>query len=131
MNTTRFLIRRDRAWGWLLVPFGATNSRSYVAIDAEQRTLDVRFGFLFHERIAIDNIASAEPTSWPLLAGIGWRTNLVSRIGLIGSYGEVVRLRLKTPQLMTMPIPVRCSTLCISVVNRDAFLGELRGLQQA
>lgn len=131
MNTTRFLIRRDRAWAWLLVPFGGTNARSYVAIDAEKRTLDVRFGFLFHERIAIDDIQLAEPTSWPLLGGIGWRTNLVSRIGLIGSYEEVVRLRLKKPQRMTMPIPIRCSTLCISVLNRDAFLDELHRLQQA
>lgn len=125
---TRFAMRRDPIWVPLLVPFGATASRSFAEIDGD--ALDVRFGFLFHERIPLAEIEQAEPIDWNLLRGIGWRTNLVDRVGLIGSTEGVVCLSLRAPRRMTMPLPVSCRALSISLADRDGFLSALATAQK-
>lgn len=126
--STRFAMRRDWFWQPALIPFGATASRSYAEIGDD--SLDVRFGFLFYQRIPLAEIEHAEPIDWDVLAGIGWRTNLVDRIGLIGSTKGVVRLRLRAPRRMTMPFPVACRALSISLADRDGFLSALATAQK-
>ncbi len=106
---------------WL---FGGTESRSYV--ETESDTLHVRFGFLFDERIPFENIVSIERTDWPLLSGIGWRTNFVDSIGVVGSYSNVVKLRLSPSIRMSILFPVKVEFLYVSVEDPDALIAEVR-----
>ena len=78
----RFPIRRSPWWVPLLLLFGATPGRSYVEL-ADDR-LVARFGWLFHHSFPLADIEGAGRRSWPLLYGIGWRSNLFGVIGLIG-----------------------------------------------
>lgn len=108
----------------LLAAFGGTAERSYV--DFEPNSLHVQFGWLFNERIPYNLIRTAERAKWPWFGGLGWRTNLIDTIALVGSYENVVRLRLSEPQRMRLLTRMACDTLYISVENPDAFLAELQ-----
>jgi len=108
----------------LLWLFGGTDERSYVEIDGD--TLHVRFGFLFDERIPIANIVEVERQHWPLLAGIGWRTNLIDSIALVGSRSNVVRLEVSPRIRMKVLWPVNVRSLYVSVDEPDAFVAEIR-----
>jgi len=108
----------------LLWLFGGTEGRSYVEI--EDDTVHVRFGFLFDERIPIASIALVERQPWPLLAGIGWRTNLIDSIAVVGSRTGVVRLKLSPRKWMKVLFPVNVESLYVSVDDPDAFVAEIR-----
>lgn len=108
----------------LLWLFGGTDARSYVEIEGE--TLHIRFGFLFDERIPIDNITQVERQAWPMLAGIGWRTNLIDSIAVVGSYQNVVRLKLAPRKWMKVLLPVNVESLYVSVDDPDAFVAEIQ-----
>ena len=108
----------------LLWLFGGTDARSYVEIDGD--TVHIRFGFLFDERIPIANIVEIERQHWPALAGIGWRTNLIDSIAVVGSYSNVVRIKLSPRIWMKVLLPVRVESLYVSVDDPDAFVAEIR-----
>lgn len=108
----------------LLWLFGGTDARSYVEIEGD--TLHVRFGFLFDERIPIADIVLIERQEWPLLAGIGWRTNLIDSIAVVGSRSNVVRLKLSPRRWMKVLLPVHVESLYVSVDDPDAFVSEIR-----
>jgi hypothetical protein len=89
----RFQIRIDSIWRALLLLGGATRDNSHVELtDAGVR---FRFGLLFDRLIPYEDVKAVFARSWPLLYGIGWRSNLRGVIGLIGSYHDVVEVRLK------------------------------------
>ena len=77
----------------LLVLFGGTAGRSYLELTGD--ALVARFGWLFHRRFPLKDIEGAARRSWPLLYGIGWRSNLLGIIGLIGSHAGVVEIRFR------------------------------------
>jgi len=113
-------------WRPVLWPFGGTGARSYVEIGAE--VLRVRFGWLFDRYIPLAEIEDVRRGSWPWYGGIGWRTNLVSRIGLVGSYSGIVDIALKSRRLTWLLIlPIPCKRLTVSLEDPDGFVEALRG----
>jgi len=122
-ETTRFPIRRSPWWATLLLLFGATPGRSYVELAGDR--LVARFGWLFNYSFPLADIEEAEMRSWPLVYGIGWRTNLSGVIGLIGSGGNVVEVRLRRGRWVWMVLPLPCNRLAVSLEDPEAFLEAL------
>lgn len=122
-EATRFPIRRDPWWVPLLVPYGATSGRSYVELADDQ--LVARFGWLFDYSFPLAGIEGAGPRSWPWLYGIGWKSNVFGVIGLIGSYRNVVEVRLKRRRWIWMLLPWSCNRLAVSMEDPEAFLEAL------
>jgi hypothetical protein len=104
--------------------FGGTAERSFVEFDGD--SLHVRFGFLFDERIPLQRISSVERARWPLIGGLGWRTNFIDTVALVGSYSDVVRLRLSPPVSVRMLTRMNCESLYVSVADPDALVAEVR-----
>ena len=103
---------------------GATSGRSYVEID--EISLRVRFGWLFDYTFPISDVESARCSNWPLYFGLGWRTTLGGRIGLIGSLKGVVEVRLGDGHRVNMVIPrLRCNRLFISLEEPEGFTSVL------
>ena len=89
----RFQIRIDPVWRPLLLAGGATRENSYAELT--DPGVRFRFGLLFDRLIPYEDVKAVFGRSWPFLYGIGWRSNLRGVIGLIGSYHDVVEVRLK------------------------------------
>ena len=117
----RFPIRRSSVWVPLLVLFGGTADRSYLEISGD--ALVARFGWLFHHRFPLGDIEGAARRSWPLLYGIGWRSNLLGVIGLIGSHAGVVEIRFRRWLWMLLPLPF--DRLAVSLKEPETFLEAL------
>jgi len=122
-EATRFPILRSSWWAPLLSLFGATPERSYVEL-ADGR-LVARFGWLFNYSFPLADIEGAGPRSWPLLHGVGWRSNLFGVIGLIGARENVVEVRLKQRRWVWMLLPLSCNRLAVSLEDPAAFLEAL------
>ena len=122
-ETTRFPIRRDPWWAPLLFLLGGTPGRSYVELAGDR--LVARFGWLFHHTFLLTDIEGARRRSWPWLYGIGWRSNFIGLIGLIGSRGNVVEMRFKRRQRMWLLLPVSINRLAVSLEDPEAFLEAL------
>jgi hypothetical protein len=123
-TTRRFQIKRD---GWvrpLLWPFGGTGSRSYLAITPDG--LRLRFGWFFNRTIRFDEITAVRQASWPWWGGIGWRSNLVGRIGLVGSYSGIVDISLRRRRWVWMALlPLPCDRHTVSLEDPEGFVGTL------
>ncbi len=118
----RFPILVSPIWKPFLLPFGVTEERSYVEIDDGE--LRVRFGWFGHT-FALDQIESAGREDWPLWGGIGWRTNFVGTVGLIGTYVNVVKIDFKEGQRVRMVLPLSCARLYVSVGNPQTLVATL------
>lgn len=115
----------------LLLALGATRGGSFVEVDG--RELRVRFGPLFDERLPLAEIAEVlQPAHWPLIGGIGWRTDFRGAVGLIGSTRGVVLVRLARPRrvrLFLLPLSLR--ELYVSLEQPAEFAAELRSRLRA
>ncbi len=120
----RFPIRMSPLWRPLLLPFGGTSQRSYVEL--EDGALHVRFGWLFDHRFPLSQVEAASPSHWPLLGGIGWRTNFRGTVGLIGTYANVVEIRFKERQRVRMLLPTSCERLYLSLQKPHDFISALQ-----
>ncbi len=124
-DVQRFRIIRA---GWarpLLLLFGATDGQSYVEV--RSNSIYARFGWHRIE-IPLASIRSAVPSSWPWYAGIGWRSNLRSTLGLIGTYEGIVKLAIDPPQpTRLLLIPFRVRDLYLSLEDPSGFLAALDG----
>ncbi len=119
----RFPILLSPFWRPLLLPFGGTPTRSYVEL--EDGALHVRFGWLFDHRFPLSQVEAASPSHWPLLGGIGWRTNFRGTVGLIGTYVNVVEIRFKERQRLRMLLPTSCERLYLSLTEPRDFIAAL------
>ncbi len=119
----RFPLLLSPYWRPLLLPFGGTPKRSYVEL--EDGALHVRFGWLFNHRFPLSQVEAASPSHWPLLAGIGWRTNFRGTVGLIGTYVNVVEIRFKERQRLRMLLPTSCERLYLSLAEPRDFIAAL------
>ena len=120
----RFQISITQLAQLFMIPFGVTRARAYARL--QDGDLRLRFGPMFDERIALENIGSAEIARWPRWAGLGPRTNFRGSIGLVGAYGDVVKLTLKEPVgAHLFVVPVSCSRLYLSLEHPEAFLKEI------
>lgn len=119
-NPDTFRIRRS---GWvrpLLFLFTATESRCRVEIGATG--LRARFGW-YRIEIPYDAVTSVRRERWPWYAGIGWRTNLRSIIGLIGSYDGVVEVAVDPPvRTRLLGIPFGVQQFYVSMEEPDRFV---------
>ncbi len=119
----RFPILLSPFWRPLLLPFGGTQKSSYDEL--EDGTLRVRFGWLFDHRFPLSQVEAASPSHWPLLGGIGWRTNFCGTVGLIGTYVNVVEIRFKERQRVRMLLPTSCDRLYLSLAEPRDFIAAL------
>ena len=96
MTEQRFAMRLDSWWQPLLLAGGATPENSYVEL--RENDVRLRFGFLFDQTLALSDIESVQEMTWPWWYGVGWRTNFLGQLALIGSHRGVVELKLRQPQ---------------------------------
>ena len=122
--SNRFEMRVDAFWRPLIVPLGGTDARSYAEI-TDDGQLHVRFGFPFDHTFPIASIERVEGARPPWWAGIGWRTNFASSIGLLGSHDGCVEIHFREPTTINMPLPSRCERLTISLKLPREFLAAL------
>ena len=121
-STMHFQIRIDPIWRVPLLIGGAIRVNSHVALTDEG--VRVRFGLLFDRLVPYDDIKAVFGRSWPFLYGIGWRSNLRGVIGLVGSYHDVVEVRLnkRGPRAWGL-FPV--DRICVSLEEPERFIYEL------
>jgi hypothetical protein len=106
----------------MLRTFGTTRETSYLAI--EGGALEVSMGRWFHERIALDQIASLAPSDWPWWGGLGVKVGHHG-VGVVGSSENIVNIKLKTTQKVHVVVVVEVEQLWVSVEDRDGFLAAL------
>jgi hypothetical protein len=122
-TAARYTICRDPWWVPLLVLFGATRKRSYVAVDDEW--VEVRFGF-FWRRFPRAHVVGARTVRRGGGYDIGWHTNLLGAVMINGSLKGLVELRLGPPERFRLLfVPVRCSRLYLSLEDPGGFLRAL------
>ncbi len=114
----RFPIRVDPIWRSFLLAGGATRRNAYVELT--DNGIHFRFGLLFDRTVPYSDVKAAFRRSWPLWYGIGWRSNLRGAIGLIGSYEDIVEVRLKKRTRAWLVFP--CDRIAVSVEQPDAFI---------
>lgn len=117
-----FKIRVDAIWKAPLFLGGATTENSYVELG--EGAIRFRFGILFDRAVGYDNVRAVFPRSWPFLYGIGWRTNLRGVIGLVGSYHDVVEVRL-TRRIGRAWGLFPVDRICVSLEEPERFVLEL------
>ena len=122
-EATRFPILRSPVAAALLSIFGGTPDRSY--LELTDGRLTARFGWLFNHSFPLADIEGAGRRSWPLLYGVGWRSNLFGVVGLIGARENVVEVRLKQRRWVWMLLPLPCNRLAVSLEDPEAFLEAL------
>ena len=120
----RFQIARAPWLRPVLAVLGATEAGSF--IDVEFDAIDIRFGF-FHQRIARRELGSVSVIGRaPWYAGLGWRTNLNGRVGLIGARVDLVRIELTSSRWMFVGVPVRAHELVVCVEHPAQFIEAVR-----
>jgi hypothetical protein len=124
----RFSMQLSPFWLPLLVLFSATPSRSFLEINGNM--MRVRFGFFYHT-FSCDDVESAKARNWPLLFGIGWRTDFVGLLGLIGSYRNVVEIKFRTRHHVNMVVPhLRCNRMAVSLKDPKRLLAFLENYRK-
>ncbi len=119
----RHPIRIDSIWRpLLLVGGGATRDNSYV--DVSERGVIFRMGPFFNRTLSYGDIKSVFSRGWPWLYGIGWRTNFRGVIGLVGSYQNVVEVRLNR-RIRRFLLLFPCDRICVSLDDPAAFIRDL------
>jgi hypothetical protein len=117
----RYYMRVDPWWRPLLLVGGVTRENSYVEFDDHDVTFC--FGILFGQTVPRSQIASIKRRDWPIWIGVGWRTDFINSVGLIGSYSNVVEIELKEP--ITFWRFARCTRLAASLEQPDEFIAAL------
>ena len=121
----RFPIKRSPWWRPLLALFGATAARAYLEVDRER--VVARFGW-YRLEVPRAQVAAVEPVRGQWWWGIGWRSDLWSRLGLIGATAPVLCLRLASPhRTRLLGVPLRLRELYVSVDDPAAVRAALEG----
>jgi hypothetical protein len=119
----RFQILRSGGFSWLLRLFGASAAKSFVAVTPSG--LHVRFGPFAQDipRAEVQAVSlHAETVPW-FRTGIGWRTDLMGKVALIGAPRNVVRIELNPERkVWLMGIRVTMRELFISLEEPQRFI---------
>jgi hypothetical protein len=118
----RFQMRIDPLWQPMLLPFGGFHSGSFAEVTDD--SVRFRFGLLFDRTFPLSDVAGARRREAHWWHGIGWRSNLLGRIGLLGSHSGVVEVRFKQRTRAFGVFP--CDSIAISLQDPDGFLGALK-----
>ena len=117
----RYPISIAPLWRFWLLPFGISQKSAFAELNEDG--LLVRFGFTEY-RISREEISSASLSTWPIWAGVGWRTDLAGTLALIGAPGRAVDLRLREhTRLGLFGIP--CERLVVTVENPGRFVAAI------
>jgi hypothetical protein len=117
----RFAARIDPIWRPVLLPFGVRESGSYAEV--RNHGIHIHFGFLFERTFELDEIESASRWQPSWLYGIGFRSNLIGLISLLGSHQGVVRVCLKKRTRSWGVFPLK--RVAISLQDPEGFLQAL------
>ncbi len=115
----------DNVWRPVLLPFGGTKSASFAEVTEDK--VRFRFGVLFDRTFPRSEIAGARKRQMHWWNGIGWRSNLLGRIGLLGSHSGVVEVRFKQRTRAFAVFP--CDSVSISLQDPDGFLAALNAAE--
>jgi hypothetical protein len=121
----RFEILRSPILLPLLAAFGGVKSKSY--LELREGALYCKFGFLFEELIPYDDIERVESeASWPWYGGVGWRTDLVGRIAIVGSLDNIVCIHLREGRKARLFFKLKLRELYVSLEEPEKFCSVLR-----
>jgi hypothetical protein len=102
---------------------GATKQNSYVEVtDGE---VSFRYGALFNRTMPKSEVVDAYTREWPWWYGIGWRSDLRGVIGLVGSYQNVVEVKLASRSRAWGVFP--CDRIAVSVEDPAGFIAAVKG----
>lgn len=118
-----FPIRLDAIWRIPLLIITVTPGRAYVALDDEAITF--RFGRL-EERIELTEIEGVEPMRWRIIYGIGARLAPGRTLGLVGSWKNVVAIRLRSPRTIKVPFKMEFRRMAASMEDPEAVIEALQ-----
>jgi hypothetical protein len=121
----RFPMNIDPVWQPILLPFGGTRHTSFAEVSDDG--VRFRFGMLFDRTFRRSEVAGARKRQMHWWNGIGWCSNLLGRIGLLGSHTGVVEVRFKQRSLAFGVFP--CDSVSISLQNPDGFLKVLKAAE--
>ncbi len=125
MSTQRFVINRSPIWRPLLALFSGVESKSYVEIEEGQ--IRARFGWLFDERFSMEDVVDVRRRRWPLLFGLGWRTDFRGHVGLTGSFDSIVQVRFRTKRTVRLGVlATPCDRVSVSLREPDLFVDALQ-----
>ncbi|MDP9180509.1 MAG: hypothetical protein M3O21_02165 [Chloroflexota bacterium] len=119
----RFPMRIDPVWRPMLFPLGGTREASFAEVTDD--SVRFQFGLLFDRTFPLSDVAGARNRDAHWWHGIGWRSNLLGQIGLLGSHSGVVEVRFKTRTRALGVFP--CDSVAISLQDPDGFLAALKG----
>ena len=121
---SRFAIRRSSWVAPLLVLFSATKDRSWAEVSSDA----IRLQFGWHRlEVPRSDIRYVHRVRWPWYAGLGWRSNLRTVVGYVGSYEGVVEFAVDPPvKTRLVGIPINLERLYVSLEDPDGFLATLR-----
>jgi hypothetical protein len=118
----RFNIRIDAIWRAPLLVVGATAQNCYVILGDDG--MHFRFGWGFNRTVPYEQVAAIFPRSWPILYGVGVRSNLRGVIGLTGSFHDVVEVRLKK-RAGNWAVIYPVDRIAVSLEEPEEFIAEL------
>lgn len=82
----------------ILLPFGAVPEKCYAELHGRQ--LHVKMGVLFQDVLELNSMSHVEPSTWPVILGLGHRVGLQGQMGVLASHKNVVRIHFKEPQFI-------------------------------
>lgn len=119
----RFPIRIDSIWRAPVLIGGATHGNSYV--DVTDDGVSFNYGLLFRRTVPRSEIVDAYTREWPWWYGIGWRSDLRGVVGLVGSYRNVVEVKLAKRSRAWAVFP--CDRIAVSVEDPAGFIAAVTG----
>jgi len=119
----RFPIKIDRVWRAPVLIGGATARNSFV--DVTDKRVSFSYGLLFRRSLPKSEIVDAYTRDWPWWYGIGWRSDLRGVIGLVGSYENVVEVKLASRSRAWGVFP--CDRIAVSVEDPAEFIAAVKG----
>jgi hypothetical protein len=92
----------------------------------------VRLGWLIDREFALADVADVAPDTWPVLGGLGLRSDLRRLVAVVGSYNGIVKVSFRAPQPVRVFIKVGCTQLFLSMKDPTGFIEAVReGARQA
>ena len=119
----RFPIKIDSIWRAPVLIGGAIARNSFVHVT--DKRVSFSYGLLFRRSVLKSEIVDAYRREWPWWYGIGWRSDLRGVIGLIGSYQNVVEVKLTSRSRAWGVFP--CDRIAVSVEDPAGLIAAVKG----
>ena len=112
----------------LLLPFGAKQENSFVAIEDDQ--LHIKMGKLFDEKIDIKSISDVSLSKWSILGGLGHRVGLKQDMAVLASTKNVIKIHFEDPQALKAlgPVYLKINDFYLALQSPEDFISEINTL---